>query len=346
MKNTRILLTYTSGNQDKTDKEFVVKGELNSEQVERIQGGLIDGEFIIAHEVGLPTPSENFYGFNDYPSKEYDHIFTRLPEFMHDEVDIESMITDEVACTNVTIEELSHKILNAEWDLDAEIARIGLDYSVSENVDEDEINNEGEDFNTLLKIGYFNTEGKRIIKDVIFEGELDDEDIKSIFESSRKGIILACMTGLESPSDSISDDDLFPDPYVDNPFTVLVDFYEKNSDDLQFKDIFCEAPIHVIPKISHFYTELDSNSDLTAKEFVFAIERMEEEIQNHYDWEDEWARMEEQHSKGPDAEKIRMEKINAKHHDLIEAQRIKQDVLDSNAKELSRREFDDDDLVF
>lgn len=345
MKNTRITLTYTSGNLDKTDKEVIVRGEISRAQIERIKDNLIDGEFIIAHEVGLPTPSENFYGFNDYPSKEYDHVRTRMIDFIGEDCDIESLLTDEPESMNITIEELSHKIANAEWDDEAEMARMGLDEdgNLEESCDTDKDDEKG--LNTRLKLGYFNTEGKKIINEVILKGELDQSDIQDIFESSRAGIIVADMVLLVSPSDSIEDDPLFPNPYVDNPFTVLVDFFEKDEEQLQFEDIFCENPKHIVPNAEHFHTTLEPNVEVEAKYFVFAIGKMVEEIVNYDGYESEWNRMEEKHFRGPEAEKERLEKIEVKHRDLIESIRKKQDVLmKANAKDNDDNTYPD--LVF
>jgi hypothetical protein len=128
-KNTTINLLYVSGNNDKVGLEVVVKGAMNEQHLEQICGNLRDGISFIAHQVGLPTPSESA----GYQLGYLDHAFTTIAEIYYSKegtegVDINSMHTDKSPTMDISIDELVQRIANASWDVDAEMLRLGLDF--------------------------------------------------------------------------------------------------------------------------------------------------------------------------------------------------------------------------
>lgn len=78
VQNTRISLLYRDASNYKYTVEVVLAGLLTVEQLATLRSAASDGCFIIAHQVGLPTPSFQAKGKDDWPSDELDHVWTTL----------------------------------------------------------------------------------------------------------------------------------------------------------------------------------------------------------------------------------------------------------------------------
>jgi hypothetical protein len=121
--NTKINLLYRDASNYKTALDVVVKGAITRQQIKQIKSNLDDGQFIIAHQVGLPTPSFNFAGKDGWPNDDLDHVWTTLEDF-EDDPEPEELHTSDVSTVGMTIEQLANAIANAKWDIAAEMERM------------------------------------------------------------------------------------------------------------------------------------------------------------------------------------------------------------------------------
>lgn len=121
--NTKISLMYRDADNYKAHKEVIVSGAITAEQIQQIRSGLEDGQFIIADQVGLPTPSFDFMKYDSWPNDDSDHVWTTLPDFEGDVSPAELHTTDEET-EEITIEQLAEAIANAKWDVPTEWARM------------------------------------------------------------------------------------------------------------------------------------------------------------------------------------------------------------------------------
>jgi hypothetical protein len=121
--NTKLSLIYRDADNYSASKDVVITGEITQQQIDKIKENLVDGCFIIAHQVGLPTPSENFGGMDNYPNWEIDHVYTML---FDGKPTSEQLHTAEVATIDMTIDELAKNISITSWDINAELNRLEL----------------------------------------------------------------------------------------------------------------------------------------------------------------------------------------------------------------------------
>lgn len=98
----------------------VLRGEINIEQVKTITSSLHDGEFIIASQVDLPTPSLKFADYESFPDDEIDHVWTTMPDLS----DMSGLLTAQPPTVEMTVQELTEKISKAKWDILSEWDRI------------------------------------------------------------------------------------------------------------------------------------------------------------------------------------------------------------------------------
>jgi hypothetical protein len=137
--NTKLDLMYRDASNYKASQSVVLAGEITAEQIAAIASKLDDGAFLIAHQVGLPTPSDAFSGNDNYPNDDIDHVFTTLVEFENArETDNElpapeDFLTDEAPTMPLDIATLASRIAStSEWNVVAEWDRLngcGIGYT-------------------------------------------------------------------------------------------------------------------------------------------------------------------------------------------------------------------------
>lgn len=83
------------------------------------------GEFCIAEQVGLPTPSFEFHGKDGWPSDDLDHVYTTMTDFSEGLPEAAEMLTDEEPTEEMTIDELVARFAAVEaWDVEIEWDRM------------------------------------------------------------------------------------------------------------------------------------------------------------------------------------------------------------------------------
>lgn len=122
--NTQFDLEYRDASNYRAAARVVVKGEINQDQIDKISRNLEDGMFIIAHQVGLPTPAERLH--NEFGASSDDHVFTTLEQWEADQPTIADFLTEDPATIDMTVDDLAEKIGTASWDVSGEMERQGL----------------------------------------------------------------------------------------------------------------------------------------------------------------------------------------------------------------------------
>lgn len=125
MKNTELELRYVDASGHKAYETVVLDGAITQAQIDAIRPRLEMGESIIAHQVGLPTPAENFEDRFDFPTDD-DHVWTDLEAFVDGTPEAEDMHTDDPDDGLMSVEEFVNQILTVEWDVEAEMKRLGI----------------------------------------------------------------------------------------------------------------------------------------------------------------------------------------------------------------------------
>ena len=117
-------LEYRDAANYRAGERVVVSGEITQDQIDEISRNLEDGQFIIAHQVGLPTPAEKLHA--EFGVDSDDHVFTTLEQWESDQPTIADFLTEDPATIEMTVEELARKIGSASWDVSGEMERQGL----------------------------------------------------------------------------------------------------------------------------------------------------------------------------------------------------------------------------
>lgn len=132
--NSVLELTYKDADGFTQCDSYVVEGLFTQEEILEMQSimGRIDSEacFVIAHELGLPTPSEKMADEDDgcFPSSQ-DHVFTMVDLFRDHTPTPTHFQTDEPATdAGVSTGVLLARFRQAQWDIAAEMARLGMEY--------------------------------------------------------------------------------------------------------------------------------------------------------------------------------------------------------------------------
>jgi|SRR5690554_3045408 len=120
-KNIEVTVQYADASNWKQQATVILSGTPEAEDIRTAVENLIDGEFLIAHQVGLPTPQEGSDGDDDHVLCTLDILEGATPEN-----DIECFLTDSKPTLNMTAAELLRKIATQKWDIPAEMARLGL----------------------------------------------------------------------------------------------------------------------------------------------------------------------------------------------------------------------------
>lgn len=105
--NTKLALMYRDASNYKAHRDVVVEGEITEAQIAAIASKLQDGEFFIANQVGLPTPSFQFCGKDGWPSDDLDHVFTTLTDFSDGNPAVKDLLTDFEPTEDMTITKLA-----------------------------------------------------------------------------------------------------------------------------------------------------------------------------------------------------------------------------------------------
>lgn len=121
--NTALDLMYRDGDNYKRFERVVLAGLMTQAQYDAIKAKLEDGEYLIAHQVGLPTPAEQNYGYDNWPNDDFDHVFTTLTDFSEG-VSVEKMYTRDEPTLDMTVDEFIAKVAAVkEWGVAAEWGR-------------------------------------------------------------------------------------------------------------------------------------------------------------------------------------------------------------------------------
>lgn len=121
--NTKLALQYTDAHNYKQSMIVVLGGSITQEQLEMLQSKLNEGEYIIADQVGLPTPAEKNRGYDGWPNEELDHVFTRLAN-LAEAVQAEELHTTEAPTIALHVDELAARFsVLTQWDIEAEQRR-------------------------------------------------------------------------------------------------------------------------------------------------------------------------------------------------------------------------------
>lgn len=125
MKNTELELRYVDASGHKAYETVVLDGAITQEQIDAIRPHLEMGESIIAHQVGLPTPAENFEDRFDFPTED-DHVWTDLEAFVDGEPQAEDLHTDDPNDGLMSVDAFVEMLSKVEWDVAAEMERLGI----------------------------------------------------------------------------------------------------------------------------------------------------------------------------------------------------------------------------
>jgi hypothetical protein len=125
MMNTKLNLLYRDASNYKDSKEVVLAGEITAEQIAVLGSKLDEGEYFIAEQVGLPTPSFEYRGKDGWPNEDLDHVFTTLTDFSEGLPEATSMLTDEEPTEEIDIDDLVARFATVEsWGVETEWARM------------------------------------------------------------------------------------------------------------------------------------------------------------------------------------------------------------------------------
>ncbi len=123
--NTELFLMYRDADNYKAYLTVVLAGAITDEQLAAIKPKLSDGCFIIAEQVGLPTPSFQFSHYDNWPNEDCDHVFTTWGAFEGGVPTAAEMLTDDEPTIELTVDQLVVNILAVEeWDVEKEWRRM------------------------------------------------------------------------------------------------------------------------------------------------------------------------------------------------------------------------------
>lgn len=123
--NSQFNLTYRDGSNYKAYEVVVLSGRITQKQVDTLKTCVSDHCFIIAHQVGLPTPAFQFQSYEGFPADDFDHVWTILFEECTSS-DAESMHTDVNPTLSMSVAEFVSSMEKARgnWNVAAEWARM------------------------------------------------------------------------------------------------------------------------------------------------------------------------------------------------------------------------------
>jgi len=119
VKNTKLNMMYRDGANYKNSMAVVLSGAISSEQFHELKDRLVDGYMLIAEQVGLPTPSFAFLGYDNWPSDDMDHSWTTMVDFDEGGVAEDrymSLRTNDDPTVDMSISTLVERLRGTEWD--------------------------------------------------------------------------------------------------------------------------------------------------------------------------------------------------------------------------------------
>tara|TARA_B100000809_G_scaffold162345_1_gene159669 strand:+ start:275 stop:649 length:375 start_codon:yes stop_codon:yes gene_type:complete len=123
--NSELNLHYKDGSGYNQNIQVIINGTFTDVQLEMIKSKLNDDKFLIAEQVGLPSPQDEMARNNAFPTEE-DHVWSSFPEF-DDRTPIASEFsTDLPATSKLTVEELVKTFSTIKWQEQEEMERLGL----------------------------------------------------------------------------------------------------------------------------------------------------------------------------------------------------------------------------
>lgn len=122
--NTQLALMYRDASNYKISLDVVLAGVLSEPDIAEIKNKLVDGQFVIAHQIGLPTPSVRFASKYSFPTED-DHVYTTLSDFEDETPTPQSLITDDDQILMSTSDFMA-RIRAVVWDEGAEMQRLGM----------------------------------------------------------------------------------------------------------------------------------------------------------------------------------------------------------------------------
>lgn len=131
--NTKLVLLYRDGVDEERALVVILEGAIDEGQLALLKAKLEEGEYLIADQVGLPTPAEQMRGQDEWPNGQIDNVFTRITNVL-DEQAAEALWTNEPPSIALHIDELVARMnVVKEWDIEAEWERqrrVGLSPTV------------------------------------------------------------------------------------------------------------------------------------------------------------------------------------------------------------------------
>lgn len=128
-KNTKLTLLYRDAGNYKEYQTEVLAGEVTTEQLAAMAAKLDDGTYLVAEQVGLPTPSFANLGSPGWPRAKTDHVFTTLADFEEaldegeDLPDPADLLTDEAPTLDLDVATLVARLqaittwaVRPEWE--------------------------------------------------------------------------------------------------------------------------------------------------------------------------------------------------------------------------------------
>lgn len=124
--NTILRLKYSDASNYKQSLDVILSGVITADQIQTLERKLEMGSDIIAHQVGLPTPSEQFDENFDFPTED-DHVWTSIEQFEEGTTDVNDFDTEKEPTVDMTVDQFMERVEAVDsWDLMAEIERLDI----------------------------------------------------------------------------------------------------------------------------------------------------------------------------------------------------------------------------
>lgn len=127
MANTMLVLGYRDqSGWAASDVHVVLSGEMTSELLAKVERALFDGEFIVASQVGLPSPSDEM--LEKFGLSEDDHALTSIEQFSKGETELLDFNTEAEPTVQLTVGQWVDQVVSAAasgWDFIKEMDRMG-----------------------------------------------------------------------------------------------------------------------------------------------------------------------------------------------------------------------------
>lgn len=121
----RIELMYRDGDNHKAFDSVLLQGSINDSQIREIAHLCDEGCYVIANEIGLPSPAEKLMA--EYGDSEADHVFTTLEQWEDRLPDPSELHADEPEPRfGMSVDQLIERLRDARWDIAQEMERLGI----------------------------------------------------------------------------------------------------------------------------------------------------------------------------------------------------------------------------